>query len=97
MHESSSPLPPVGHFQFFIYISKLSQSLYYFTALTIMQKFRDNEKKTIIKGRAFWILFLRNLSRVIFVLDFTFAVLFLSYVNSYSNSKWLPKVNQVIG
>ena len=59
MHESSSPLPPVGHFQFFIYISKLSQSLYYLTALTIMQYFRDNEKKTIIKGRAFWILFLR--------------------------------------
>ena len=72
-----------------IQISKLSQVLFYITALAIMQDFRGNEKKQLkMTARwPFWILFLRNLSLsypcIYFVLyswSSHFA-LFLSYIN----------------
>ena len=50
-----------------IWISKLSQGLYYITALAIMQNSQDNgiNQLQMPAGRPFCILFLQNLSWVI--------------------------------
>ena len=52
-----------------IYISKLSQGLFYITTIAIMQDFKNNEKKQLkmTTSRLFWILLLRNLLWVILV------------------------------
>ena len=57
-----------------IYICKLSQSLFYITALAIMQDFRNNEKKTI--KNPLLILFCRNLCESLHFCVYSWSIYF---------------------